>query len=925
MKENQHEQHVGNILCCFRQTIRIMRLSVFFMVVSTAIAWSATTYSQSTKLSVNLKDATVQEVIKTIEEQSEFLFLYQEGQVDLNRHISIRAEGKQLQEILDEVFKGTGNIYIVSDRQIVIGKAPRKALEAQLAAIQKDLKTTIEQSQQREIYGKVTDQSGEPLPGATVMVKGTTIGTVTDANGNFSLRIPSNAQTLQVSFVGMKTQEIALTGKVQIDVAMTEETIGLEEVIAIGYGTVKKSDLTGAISTLGGDQIAKRKTLKPTEALQGAIPGVNVIRTSGAPGEDPLIRIRGVTTIGTNTPLVIIDGVQGLLSTINPNDIESISVLKDAASASIYGSRAAAGVILVTTKRAKQGQTNLEYNFESGFDVPTRLPEYLSAVPYMKLINEKVWNDNNNLGTEYPTYSQELIENYPSLHAENPDKYPDTDWSTYLNEYAPRQRHLLTLTSGEKNIRSIASLSYDKMNALTDGRTYERITTRTNNDITISKNLAGHFDLYYLNTYAETENSGNPSASLLRMDPITTAFYSDGRVADVRNGESPWALLLKAGNNKSWTSLITGKLSLDFQPISGLRILGTVAPTFNFYKNKRFIRQTAMTSLEDPSLVTGYVRGGETTRLNENRNDNKSITTQFTVTYIKDIGEHNINVLAGYEDYYSFAENLGASRDKFTLNDYPYLNLGSPEYRNNSGNASEYASQSFFGRIMYNYKSKYLFQINSRYDGSSRFHKDYRWGLFPSVSAGWVLSEESFMKNFDEVSYLKLRASWGTLGNERIIKSDGSQDYYPYQSTVAFSNTLFYQGSDIVSNQTAYIPQYAIKDISWETTESYDFGMEINFFKDKLHLEGEYFRKTTRDMLLSLEIPDYIGLANPNQNTGKMHTNGWELTVQYRNKIGDFRYSLSGNIFDSKSVMGDLGGTEFLGDKVKFKGSEFNE
>ncbi len=342
MKEKQHEQQVENILEYFQRTLRIMRLSLFFIVVSTALAFSATTYSQSTKLSVNLKDATVKEVIESIEEQSEFLFLYQEGQVDLNRRVTIQAEGKQLQEILDEVFKGTDNIYIVSDRQVVIGKAPRKALEAQLTALQKDMKMSISQ-QQKEITGKVTDISGEPLPGATVMVKGTTIGTVTDAEGVFSLRIPADAQTLQVSFVGMKTKEIPINGRTSFNVAMEEEAIGLQEVVAVGFGFQKKVNLTGAVSTVDSKALEARPVKNVGEALQGIIPGLN-LSPSGLGGElnqSYSINIRGVGTIGSGSsgnPLVLIDGVEGNLNTLNPQDIENITVLKDAAASSIYGS-----------------------------------------------------------------------------------------------------------------------------------------------------------------------------------------------------------------------------------------------------------------------------------------------------------------------------------------------------------------------------------------------------------------------------------------------------------------------------------------------------------------------------------------------------------------------------------------------------------
>lgn len=777
----------------------------------------------------------------------------------------------------------------------------------------------VAEQQQKKITGTVTDQKGSPLPGVNVAVSGTTQGTITDSNGKYIIEIPQGSKSLTFSFIGMDSQEISIGTLTEINATMVELLIGLNEIVVIGYGTTKKADLTGSVASLQEGILSKRSAIKVTNALQGTIPGVSVTRTGAAPGEDAKVRIRGVTTIGNSDPLVIVDGIPGSLSGINPNDIDNISVLKDAASASIYGSKAAAGVILITTKRAKIGQLSLNYNYEYGLDSPTRIPKHTSAVPYMKMVNELIWNDAGNTGSEYPTYSKDYIDNYPTAHASNPDKYPDTDWTSYLNKYAPRQSHTLSITAGGDHILTQASISFDKIQALTDSRAYKRINARVNNDIIITKALVAHLDFQFLNAYDQRETSWSLlSSALLVNEPTATAFYSDGVVANTRAGENPWAALLHGGSNQAWTNQVRGKIAIDFTPIKGLKLSGIFAPVYDFYKNKVYIKQVPRYDVDDHTLVVGYVNSNINTSLAENRNDGKSFTSQLLANYSKALGEHSLDLLAGYEDYYSFNESLAASRDRYTLTDYPYLNLGPLAYRDNSGSAYEYASRSYFGRVMYNYKSKYLFQANIRYDGSSRFYKDYRWGLFPSFSAGWIISKESFMKNIPVLSFLKLRASLGSLGNERIGN-------YPYQSTVGFWNALFYQGSNVVSNQTAYIPQYAIQDISWEMTQSLDFGLDANFFKDKLQVTVDYFHKTTKDMLLALAIPKYIGLNDPNQNSGKMYTNGWELEVHYKNKIGDLSYSVSGNLFDSRSVMGDLGGTEFLGNQVKFKGSEFNE
>lgn len=718
----------------------------------------------------------------------------------------------------------------------------------------------------------------------------------------------------------MRTQEVDLNGRSQINTQMKEETIGLEEVVAIGYGTVKKQDLTGSVASVGGQALSKRKAVRVAQALQGQVAGVTVTRSSGGPGDDATIRVRGITTIGTSDPLYIIDGIQGDLGMVNPNEIESISVLKDAASASIYGSRASAGVILVTTKRGIVGRNEISYEFETGYDKPTRIPRFARAVPYMKMVNELRWNDANNTGTEYATYAEDLIMNYPALHTENPDKYPDTDYAIYMNDYAPRQTHRLNISSGKEGLKTNVSLAYDKLNSLTDGRALERITARVNNDLTISKMITAHFDMHYYNAHDEREAGGTVSADRLRDEPVGIAFYSDGRVADFRNGDSRWATLLAIGATDAWSGKIDGKASLDFKPLKGFKFTGVIAPSFSNYKQKRFVKQTVMTALDDPSLVTGYVDGGETTKLTETRTDARTLTVQVLANYEKTINGHSFSLMGGFENYYTYDESLGASRDQYILTNFPYLDLGPLDFRDNSGSATEYASRSFFGRLMYNYKNKYLLQSNARYDASSRFAKEYRWGLFPSVSAGWVLTEEPFMGALPDVSFLKLRASYGSLGNERI----GS--LYPYQSTMGFVNTtLLYQGTNIVAGQAAFINKYPIRDISWETTTSFDVGFDAYFFDNKLQVTADYYNKQTKGMLLDVEVPDYMGLSDPTQNAGKMKTNGWELTIGYSNKIGELNYSVSWNISDYKSVMGDLKGTEFLDSQVKMERSEFNE
>ncbi|MCK9160464.1 MAG: SusC/RagA family TonB-linked outer membrane protein, partial [Bacteroidaceae bacterium] len=370
-----------------------------------------------------------------------------------------------------------------------------------------------------------------------------------------------------------------------------------------------------------------------------------------------------------------------------------------------------------------------------------------------------------------------------------------------------------------------------------------------------------------------------------------------------------------------WYNRIGGKAAFDFKPIEGMKFSAVIAPVYNFNKSKAFETAAEWTLADNPDIIGGPYQDLSSTKLTENRNDDYSVTTQFLGNYDKEIGKHSFNFMVGYENYYQFAETLMASRDQYLLDSYPYLDLGPEDMRDNSGSANEYAYRSVFGRIMYNYANKYLFQANVRRDGSSRFGKDYRWGTFPSFSLGWVMSEESFIKNldYDWLSFLKLRGSWGQLGNERI----GS--YYPSLASISFSNALMYDNSDISSVLTAYQQAYAVSDISWETTESVDFGLDTYFLNSRLKVVFDYYHKTTKDMLLGLEIPNFIGFDNPEVNTGSMTTNGFDLEIGWNDHVGDVSYGISANLSDFKSKMGDLGGTEFLGSQVKKEGSEFNE
>lgn len=904
MKKKPKE--TGSWRSLFEKNVLGLKMLLFLMTF-VVVNSQAASYGQMGKFDFSLKNRSLKEVLNLIEDQTDYSFMFDNSVVDVSKKVTVEVNSTSVEAALDEVLKNTGIGYRIVNHQIMLYR----------------LEQAVNAQQVKTISGKVTDSNGDPVPGATVVVKGQTQGTITDIDGNYQLGDIAENATLVFSFIGMKSQEISVVGRKIINVALESDVVGLDEVVAIGYGTVKKSDLTGAVGTVLGETVAERQTTMLSQALQGTTAGVVVTRNNNAPGATASIRIRGVTTIGDSNPLIIVDGVPvDNINDINPNDVENISVLKDAASASIYGARAAAGVILVTTKRAKEGVVSMSYNYESGFETPTRLPKFVDVKRYMQMANELRWNDKNNDANEYPLYAKDLIENYDALNAQDPNNYPNTDWvDLMIKDRAPRQSHVLSMTAGSNIVRTMASLAYDKTDGLFEGRSYERITARVNNDITINKHLSASLDLFYKRSIGKQpfHDPNQASYSVFIFAPVYAAKWSDGRVAEGKAGSNIYGMMKYGGYRHNWYNQLGGKAALNYKPIEPLKFSFVVSPSMNFDKSKNFQLQVPYYNADDPTVLGGYLDYSSTTNLYEYRNDGHRVTTQLLADFTKSFGSHNLSAMAGYENYYSFGEYLGASRENYELTSFPYLNLGPLEKRDNSGNAWENAYRSYFGRVMYNFKNKYYLQGNIRYDASSRFHEDYRWGAFPSFSAGWVISEEAFMKGIPAISFLKLRASWGELGNERI----GS--LFPYQALMQFSNALFFKENGVEAAQTAAQVKYAIRDISWETTESYDLGVDAYFFNNRLRFVGDYYKKITKNMLLALEIPDYIGFDNPDQNTGKMNTKGWEFEITWNDKIGDFGYAVSANLSDYKSVMGDLGGAEFLGDQIKREGSEFNE
>ncbi len=779
------------------------------------------------------------------------------------------------------------------------------------------------------VSGVVSDENGAPLLGVTVFEKGGSNGTATNPDGRYTINVRKGA-TLVFSYVGYESYECTYNGETSLNVTLKEASGLMDEVVVIGYGAVKKKDLTGSVTAVQGNELAARQTTTLSTALQGSMSGLLVTRDGSNPGSSGTIKVRGITTMGDNNPLIIVDGSPcDDIDYVNANDVESVSVLKDAAAASIYGAKAAAGVILITTKRGAKEQIHLSYNGEVGWEFPTMQPEMVGMTRYMEMYNEMLYNDNPAAGF-FQQFSADQVKNWIEYNRTDPNHYPMTDWTDLImKSSALKHSHNLSISGGSERVRTQASLSYDDVDGLYGNRQFQRFMLRANNDFTIVQDkLLATLDINVRRAKNTTPNF-SPFDMMRKMPAVYAATWDDGRIAEGKSGANPYGLLTEGGTNYAWSTQLGGRASLEYRPIEGLSLKGVVAPFINYTKSKAFKPAIAYTLADDPNTIGGYLDSGSiwsTNSLSETRNDNWNVTSQFIINYMRSFGReenHNLNIMAGYEGYIMKSETLTAGRDHFEFTQYPYLNVGSEDFMTNSGSGTEYGSNSFFGRVMYDYDGRYLIQANVRHDGSSRFASKYRWGTFPSVSAGWVVSRESFMEGaYPWLSFLKIRGSWGMLGNERI-----GSDYFPYLALMTFGDAIFYdQEGNKVSDKTAAQRELAVEDITWETTTSTDIGVDLGFFNDRLTANFDYYWKQTKDMLLSVNIPYTMGYSNPNSNAGSMKTTGFDLELGWKDHVGELTYSVSLNLSDFQSRITKMNGSDQInGSKIHRVGSYFNE
>ncbi len=825
-------------------------------------------------------------IFNSIERQTSLSFVYNDDIVDDSKQVSINAKDEELSELLSTLFSGSGIGFQIGSKSIYL----------------LDEKSSEDQTS-RAISGRVVDESGSSIVGATVELidngTPTSMAVSTNIKGEFSLRAKPR-QTLLISYIGCKTKEIMVGTSTSYSISLQSDTQDMDEVVVVAYGTQKKENLTGSISTIGSDEIDKRPVVSMSTALQGAAPGVTVTTQSGAPGADSgSIRIRGVNSFGgsSTSPLVLIDGIEDSINSIDPNLIESITVLKDAASASIYGSRAANGVILITTKRGGDSRFELTYKGYIGVQRPTDLPENVDAYQYRQLVNEMDANDGRDA-----TYDEESMALYLKNMGKDNDLYPNTDWQeAVLDGSGVLTGHTVSLASSTDQVKMRTTFGYVDQEGIISSATFNRYSFRNNADVKFNEKLSLKLDISF-------------SSSVRNYSPYqSTAFnYMNTRSADITNvfssglynglglqGLNPVALLAEGGNNKNTVLRFSGGATLKYQPVEWLTLEGMLAPRYATTNNHNYKKPvTTYQSADGESTLTSTTFA----TLTESARRSLYGNYNFLISADKSFNNNNFKLTLGSERNTFDTDYVMAYRENFNY-DYDQITAGEIENMDNDGYTYAWDVLSYFGRINYNFKERYLFEANMRIDGSSRFTNENRWGYFPSVSAAWRLSEESFMDGIKHIANnVKFRASYGTLGNQELSGSD-AESYYPTTQNLAVGQISM---NDNIYSLTT-LNTLANEDIKWETTTVIDAGIDISLL-DKFDISADWYHKTTDDILMTLDIPLGVGLNAPYQNAGTVTNVGWELSVGYRDRKGDFSWGVQANLSDVVNTIENMNG-----------------
>lgn len=861
-----------------KKVLITMKLIVFFLLVSVISVFANKTYSQTKTLNLRMKNSTVKEVLRNIEEQSEFHFMYSEKLVDVKRVVSVDVKNKEIDDVLDQLFENTDVKHTVKDRFILLTS-----------------NRVINVQQGNAISGKVSDESGDPLPGVTVVVKGTTTGTITNIDGEYSISDVPEGAILQFSFIGMLSQEIEVASRKTIDVTLMTEAIGLDEVVAIGYGTQKKSDLTGSLSSVSSADLNEVPLARIDQGLQGRATGVQVTKTDGSPGGTVKIRIRGANSIsGDNSPLVVIDGfLGGSIDNINPSDIQSVEILKDASATAVYGSRGANGVILITTKTGKKGKTKVEYSNFFSIQKLRKKIDVLSAEDLAFIKNEESVALGGN-----PVFTEAEIAEIKA--------HGGTDWQDELFRTAWQQNHNLSLSGGSENTNYMFSLNYVDQEGIIINSEYKRYQMRANVDTKINDKFKMGMRFYGIREHSKPQafNSfaGTPVTDALRFPSTFLSVYDEEGNYIQANDPQLWNPVASANSliTDNYVNTFNANSFLDYNIINGLvfRVSGGVEIVNT--DNNSFM------SIDNRNAVQV---GGRITLLNSEK---LSWINTNNLTYTKDIRSNDkLTVTMVYEQQYNkFTRSIVNAQDFVTdVLDYNGVVLANTVQKPTAVE-NERVIQSLLGRANYSLNDKLLFTVTGRYDGSSVLASGNKWSFFPSTAVAYRLGEEEFLSDFEALHDLKLRASYGVTGSQSIA---------PYSS---FSSLRLGEDYAIDGKTPAVgigIERYGNEDLGWERTSQIDFGIDVKFFEGRLSFASDYYEKTTTDLLLSVPVPFYTGLpagSNPPtllKNVGELKNNGFELYVgAVPVDNANFSWDLGLNLSTNKTKVIDLGEEDFI-------------
>ncbi|RIH63968.1 SusC/RagA family TonB-linked outer membrane protein [Mariniphaga sediminis] len=881
MKKTVHPvQWVGNVYFV-QKFLLIMRLTVFLTLFTFLHTLGIETYSQETKISLSFKDAPLKEVFRSIEKETDFRFMYSSAMIDVDKKINVNLERELISEVLEEILRDTEIQYKINGRQILLSFRDER------------LNLGADSQQPILVEGKVTDSSNQPLPGVAIVVKGTTQGTVTDANGGYSLpNIPENA-TLVFSFVGMRMQEVVVGDKKRIDVEMQDETIGIDEVVAVAYGVQKKTSVTASVSSLKAEEIASEPVSNLTNSLGGKLSGVIVRQVSGQPGSDGSnIYIRGIATTGSSSPLVIVDGIPRSFDELDPNSIENITILKDAAAVAPYGVAGANGVVLVTTKRGSSGEPTIKYNGYYGIQNPTFLPDFVNLEQYAQLRNRIA----TNAGQPIP-WTDERLQLH--LSGDDPERYPNWDvLGTIIEKNTPITNHNIEVFGGNEKVKYYASLGFQRQNGMWETDYENRYSLIMNldanvtNTTKVSFNVNGRIQKHIEPAVGEMVNQGPEwiMQLLSYAHPDMPLFFNNGLY-----GTYITPAVYASGEKKTNTTAIYTQLSLEQELpfIPGLSLKGTFAydPTFIFAKawQKVMHIHTLDVSTDPYSYIDG-IWGPSEPILNERFRKFDQYTWQGSLNYNQSFGKNNISALALFEGKENTYHYMAAGRRNYSIL-IDELNMGSSAAADisNSGSSTLARQLGLVYRLSYNYDNKYLIETSGRYDGHYYFAPGKKWGFFPSVAVGWRLSEENFIKqNLDWVNNIKLRASYGEVG---ALAGSAFQYLSAYN---AYGPAHAFDGNAVNAVRES---AEANKNITWERAKKTDIGLEVNLWKGMLHFEADYFYEKRSNMLVNpnVVVPREYGIGLSQVNQGVMENRGIDLSLGSNYKVSnDLEISLNG-------------------------------